>query len=185
MILNLNRPFVETLKEKSLQYKFGRKDKYAADFYYVGPFYHLAFKNVKRIIFLDATDLLFLSDIKLLNEMFDNFSEENVVGLGLDLSPHYYENLKSYRMDHPQTKLGAPGIFQGFNMGVVLYDLEAMRKSKKYKKYLELSRTVEMIEKYRFHLTLAFQDWFTEVGFESPELFYNLPYTYTIWWWFC
>ena len=156
------------------------EDKYASEFYYIGPLYHLAFKNISKIIFLDASDLLFLTDIKILHQNFNKFSEENVIGLGPDLSPNYQENLKVYKSMNPKTKFGQPGKFQGLNMGVVLYDLEAMRRSKKYNSYLELARTKAMVEKYVFHLTLAFQDWFTEVGWESPELFYNLPCVFNV-----
>ena len=146
----------------------------------LSPLYHLAFKNIPKMIFLDASDLLFLSDIKLLWEQFHKFSGENVIGLGPDLSPNYQDNLKIYKTNHTQTKFGQPGKFQGFNMGVVLYDLDEMRRSKKYNSYLELSRTKEMIKKYVFHFTLAFQDWFTELGWESPELFYNLPCVFNV-----
>ena len=179
-ILKPNEPLVKILKENSIQLKFGLKDKYVSDFYYLGPLYHLAFKHIKRIIFLDASDLLFISDIKILHEQFGKFLGENIIGLGPDLSPNYHTNLKVYRNKNPETNLGKPGKFQGFNMGVVLYDLEGMRKSRKYNKYLEVSRTKSMIEKYAFHLTLAFQDWFTEIGWESPELFYNLPCTFNV-----
>ena len=179
-ILGLNTPFINILKEKSFQMKFDWEDRYVSDFYYLGPLFHLAFKNIKKIIFLDASDLLFISDIKTLYDNFNEFLEENVIGLAPDLSPNYHTNLKDYRQRNPGTKLGQPGKFQGFNMGVVLYDLDEMRRSKKYNSYLELSRTKEMIKKYVFHFTLAFQDWFTELGWESPELFYNLPCVFNV-----
>ena len=151
-----------------------------SDFYFLGPFYHLAFKNLRRIVFLDASDLLFISDIKILYDSFNKFKDENVIGLAPDLSPIYQDNLRIFKNLNPETKLGLPGKLQGFNMGVVLYDLDRMRKSKKYNRYLELSRTKQMIEKYVFHLTLAFQDWFTEVGWESRELFYYLPCVFNV-----
>ena len=87
-ILELNQPFVESLKQNSQQFKFGLQDKYVSDFYYVGPLYHLAFKHIKRIIFLDGSDLLFISDIKILHQQFGKFSGENIIGLGPDLSPN-------------------------------------------------------------------------------------------------
>ena len=46
--------------------------------------------------------------------------------------PHYRAMLEQagYISSHPDTVFGLPGRFQGLNMGVVLFRLEKMRKSK-------------------------------------------------------
>ena len=42
-------------------------------------------------------------------------------------------NVPSYRGDNPDTLVGMPGRFQGLNTGVMLLNLERMRKSSQYK----------------------------------------------------
>ena len=95
----------------------------------------------------------FYSDIKLLYKEFSKFSETNLIGVGPDLSPHYRLNLEQYRRWFPESTLGDPGWsqvivlfdlrfltnhpecekliydYQGFNTGVVLYNLQRMRES--------------------------------------------------------
>ena len=69
---------------------------------------------------------------------------------------------------------------QGFNTGVVLYNLAKMRVSKEYNKYISERRMVEMVERYELESTLAEQDWFTLLGWEKPELFHLLPCEYNL-----
>ena len=80
-----------------------------------------AFTGLDRIIFLDSTDLEFFSDVTLLESQFeDSWSNEAVMGVGLDLSPHYKKFLAEYIEINPETEIGKPGPRQGFNTGVVL-----------------------------------------------------------------
>ena len=51
----------------------------------------------------------FYTDIRSLHRQFSQFSSHQLVGVGLDLSPHYWENLAKYRLANPQTHLGRPG----------------------------------------------------------------------------
>ena len=81
-----------------------------------------AFTGLDRIIFLDSTDLEFFSDVLLLESQFeDSWSNEAVMGVGLDLSPHYKKFLAEYIEINPETEIGKPGPRQGFNTGVVLF----------------------------------------------------------------
>ena len=80
-----------------------------------------AFTGLDRIIFLDSTDLEFFSDVIELESQFEGWSEEAVMGVGLDLSPHYKKFLEEYIEINPETELGKPGARQGFNTGVVLF----------------------------------------------------------------
>ena len=81
-----------------------------------------AFTGLDRIIFLDSTDLEFFSDVLLLESQFeDSWSKEAVMGVGLDLSPHYKKFLAEYIEINPETEIGKPGPRQGFNTGVVLF----------------------------------------------------------------
>ena len=69
-----------------------------------------------------------------------NVNEEiskKCIGLGLDLSPHYYHRLVDYMAEHPDTDLGSPGKLQGYNTGVVLFNLDCLRKSEFEKIHLQ------------------------------------------------
>ena len=112
--------------------------KCAADLFYIRPLISFAFTSLDRI---GPADLEFFSDILLLDDQFRNMTDE-VIGVGLDLSPHYRAMLEqagyiTYQY-HPDTVLGLLGRFKGLNMGVVLFRLEKMRKSKLFNNYLIL-----------------------------------------------
>lgn len=81
-----------------------------------------------------------------------------------------------YRRENPQTKVGEPypdGL-PGFNSGVMLLDLAAMRASSLYNQLLEPDRVAKLADQYRFRGHLGDQDFFTMIGMEHPELFYSL-----------
>ena len=61
-------------------------------------------------------------------------------------------------------------------MGVVLYKLEEMRSNSDYNRYLEDDSVDTLSAKFGFTKThLGEQDWMTLLGWERPDLFYNLP----------
>ena len=97
------------------------------------------------------------------------------MGVGLDMSPHYRKFLVDYLLINPDSPLGLPGKHQGFNTGVVLYRFDNMRKSKLYNSFLNPERVNELSKLYMYNMTLGDQDWFTNLGFSHPELFYILP----------
>lgn len=93
-----------------------------------------------------------------------------------------------YRRENPKTRVGEPppdGL-PGFNSGVLLLNLEAMRRSKLYNQLLEPAMVQKLTEKYRFKGHLGDQDFFTMVGMEHPELFHVLDCTWNrqlcTWW---
>ena len=57
-------------------------------------------------------------------------------------------------------------LLQGFNTGVVLFDLERMRESEEYNKYISETEVGRVMRKYGYHISLGDQDWFTNIGFE-------------------
>ncbi|XP_009584323.1 PREDICTED: xyloside xylosyltransferase 1, partial [Fulmarus glacialis] len=93
-----------------------------------------------------------------------------------------------YRRENPQTKVGdpPPDGLPGFNSGVLLLNLEAMRQSKLYNQLLEPAMVQKLTEKYHFKGHLGDQDFFTMVGMEHPELFHVLDCTWNrqlcTWW---
>jgi hypothetical protein len=94
--------------------------KYRDDLFMMGPFYHRVFPY-EKFIMLDA-DLKFRIDIKELFDHFDHFTSEQVMGVGIDLAPHYRVAFREYRNSHPGTKVGEPGRYQ------VIYMLSASGK---------------------------------------------------------
>merc|ERR1719273_2923539 len=114
--------------------------------------------------------------------MFEDFSNNQVMGVGVDLAPHYRIAFREYRKNNPGTKVGEPGRFQGFNTGVVLYHLGNMRRSHLYNKYVSPQighiATSDLAEKYQYSSHLGDQCFFTLLGMEHPKLFYDLPCAY-------
>lgn len=148
--------------------------KYNDKLFYTGPLYHRIFPNLNKLIFMDV-DLDIQSNINLLYQQFAQFSQENLLGVAHDLSLHYRLNLENYRRRHPASTLGDPGPTQGFNTGVVLYNLARMRESEEYNRLLSGEEVKRVMRKYGYTVSLGDQDWFTNIGYEAPHLFYRLP----------
>ena len=173
-IVKLNPPFIEALKRNTQKKDVPSVDKYSSDLFYVGPLYYKAFEKLDKLLFIDITDLEFFADI---SELQDHFSATSdcLLGVGLDMSPHYRKFLTSYLSHHPESQLGSPGRLQGFNTGVVLYRLDNMRSSLVYQNYMKVEEVDRLAASYKFNFTLGDQDWFTELGWDRPDLFYILP----------
>ena len=175
-IIEINGEFIAALKRhKVIGDDVVTKDKYAADLFYVAPLYHLAFLGMDKIIFIDSSDLIFATDVKDLQELFENIGDEAVMSIGLDLSPHYRINLNDYIQSHPSTHLGQPGPCQGLNTGVVLYDLDKMRQSITYNSYLTTPMVDALFKTYNMSITVGDQDFFTLLSFHSNNLISILP----------
>ena len=88
--------------------------------------------------------------------------------------------MKKYRQQNPNTNIGEPGRFQGFNTGVVLYNLQRMRENEQYNQYVDNVDGVidKLAEKYSFRSHLGDQCFFTLLGIEHPEWFSVLPCRY-------
>ena len=67
---------------------------------------------------------------------------------------------------------------QGFNTGVLLMDLERMRRSRLYNSYLERDHLLALITKYEWKGCIGYQDFFTLLGVEHPQLFRVLDCTW-------
>ena len=159
-IVQRNEPFVKRLQAVTLQYKENKtfvEDRYLADLFYIAPIYHLAFPALDSIIVIDITDLDFHDSVELLQEELRQVRGGRLIGLGLDMAPSYYLQLGRYRFLHPGSELGYPGPSQGFNTGVVLYNLAAMRRSQLYNSYLTPAMVNMLQEKYMYDFTLAEQ----------------------------
>ena len=133
-------------------------------------------KSLHRVIMLDV-DLKFTDDIKKLYRYFQLFNEENVMGIAREMQPVYRDFLSEYRSENSETRVGEPGPdgLTGFNSGVMLLDLDAMRKSHLYNKLLNIKVIEQMIGEFHFRGHLGDQDLFTLMSFKYEQLFYILP----------
>ncbi|KAL6469150.1 hypothetical protein MHYP_G00226740 [Metynnis hypsauchen] len=131
--------------------------------------------EMKRIVQLDL-DLKYKSNIRDLFQEFRHFSPEAVIGIVREMQPVYRHTFWQYRKENPKSRVGEPhpNGLPGFNSGVMLLNLEAMRLSALYNKLLEPERVAHLAEQYHFRGHLGDQDFFTMIGMEHPELFHQL-----------
>lgn len=132
--------------------------------------------SVRQLILLDV-DIQLCSDVALLRSHFSLFPSSAIMGLAYEQQPVYRHVLHKYRQAHPGTRCGdpAPRGHPGFNSGVALLDLEAMRNSTLYQRSLSAKRVGELVAKYSFVGHLGDQDFYSLLGWEHPELVYVLP----------
>ncbi|XP_069184931.1 xyloside xylosyltransferase 1 [Procambarus clarkii] len=138
---------------------------------------HKLLPGLDRVILMDI-DIKVRGDIAELHSHFERFSTSNVIGMTLEQSSVYRHVLSLYRKQHPNTTLGSPptkGGFPGFNSGVVLVDINKLRKCEVISRYLSKSKLTERTSYYGFQGHLGDQDLYTLIAFDYPELFYTLP----------
>ena len=100
-----------------------------------------------------------------------------MIGLAYEQQPVYRHVLQSYRNEHPNTAVGEPASsgHPGFNTGVVLFNLEKLRRNQEYLSVLSEASMMNLTAKYDFHGPLTDQDIYSLLGFEFPNWFYVLP----------
>ncbi|XP_038605604.1 xyloside xylosyltransferase 1 [Tachyglossus aculeatus] len=178
-------PLVESMQK---HFSAGSGTYYSDSIFFLSVAMHRIMpKEISRIIQLDL-DLKHMTNIRELFEEFDNFSEGNVIGIAREMQPVYRHTFWQFRQENPKTRVGdpPPDGLPGFNSGVMLLDLEAMRQSQLYNQLLEPARVQQLTEKYHFRGHLGDQDFFTMIGMEHPELFHVLDCTWNrqlcTWW---
>ncbi|XP_042273141.1 xyloside xylosyltransferase 1 [Thunnus maccoyii] len=137
--------------------------------------HHIMPESLERIVQLDL-DLKYRTNIRDLFQEFDRFTSGAVIGITREMQPVYRHTFWQYRKENPETRVGEPppeGL-PGFNSGVMLLDLGAMRTSALYNQLLKPSNVAKLADQYRFRGHLGDQDFFTMIGMEHPELFYSL-----------
>ena len=77
--------------------------------------------------------LVFKVDPFMLHEEFKKFDDSHLLGMGVDLNLQYNHKLSRYRKENPGTLVGMPGRYQGLNTGVILMDLNKIRRSSLYR----------------------------------------------------
>lgn len=150
---------------------------YSHSFFFLSVAMHKVMPTtMHRAIMLDA-DLKFTDDIKKLYDRFRLFKKDNVIGIARELQPVYRHTFSLYRTEHPGTRVGEPGPdgLTGFNSGVLLLDLEAMRKSDLYNSMLQAKAVELLTEEFHFKGHLGDQDLFTLINMKYEWLFHILP----------
>lgn len=166
------------------EFKFFPGTYYSGALFYISlGLYRIAPKTQQRAILLDC-DLYFKKDVLLLFKQFENFKIGALFGLAPELTPVYRHILHSYKLKHKSTfgeyytnkitwnttTQNHPYGFQGYNSGVVLLDLQAIRKSKEFLHVISNETVRNLTEKYKFRGHLGDQDFYTLIGYEYPNL---------------
>ncbi|XP_058257555.1 xyloside xylosyltransferase 1 isoform X1 [Hemibagrus wyckioides] len=131
--------------------------------------------EMKRIVQLDL-DLKYRTNIRDLFQQFKHFPPEAVIGIVREMQPVYRHTFWQYRKENPKSRVGdpPPDGLPGFNSGVMLLNLDTMRRSALYNRLLEPEHVAHLTEKYHFRGHLGDQDFFSMIGMEHPELFHHL-----------
>ena len=146
---------------------------YFQDLFFISPFYHLVFPMNKFII-TDA-DIEFMDHgLALLHSHFDLFKSDQLYAFAKDMSPLYRTMMFNYRQEHQETRIGDPGDLQGVNTGVVMLNLERMRNSQVFSRYLDSEHMTELCQEYKFKGFIGDQDWWNIVVWDKPQLVHFL-----------
>ncbi|VDO92043.1 unnamed protein product [Soboliphyme baturini] len=121
-------------------------------------------QDLKKVILLD-TDLIFLSDIGILWDVFDRFNSKQCLGIAENLSDWYL------RKNTSGTTIRWPAKGRGFNTGIVLMHLEKLRvlswtslytrvaeENLKFFNFTHLADQVSTLNIVSFSLTLCYYE---------------------------
>ncbi|XP_061682192.1 xyloside xylosyltransferase 1 [Syngnathoides biaculeatus] len=166
-------PIVEVLQK---HFSAGSGAYYSDSIFFLSvAMHHILPENLTRIVQVDL-DLKYRTNIRDLFQEFDRFPPGAVLGIVREMQPVYRHTFWQYRKENPQTRVGDPppeGL-PGFNSGVMLLDLAAMRASTLYNQLLEIGNVNKLANKYSIRGNLGDQDFYTMISMEHPELFYSL-----------
>jgi len=155
--------------------------KYTLDLFYILPFYHIEFPaGLHRLMVLDV-DIEVFCDLRKLWQHFKHFSATQVLGVGLDQTPHYFKISGKYREANPGTNIGKPGdLTQGVNTGVALYSLAGMRASEEYQRQATAEAQASLAKEFMLEGTVGDQDWLTLLAWKQPQLVHLLPCQFNV-----
>ncbi|XP_023675748.2 xyloside xylosyltransferase 1 [Paramormyrops kingsleyae] len=175
-VTELTEKLFPIVKAMQLHFSAGSGAYYSDAIFFLSVAMHrIVPEDMKHIVQLDL-DLKFRSNIKDLFEEFGQFPPGAVIGIAQEMQPVYRHTFWQYRRENPKTKVGdpPPDGKPGFNSGVMLLDLEAMRQSTLYNRLLEPEQVAKLADQYHFRGHLGDQDFFTMIGMEYPDLFHVL-----------
>ncbi|GAB1608136.1 xyloside xylosyltransferase 1-like [Argonauta hians] len=176
-IESLSRQLHGTLKDIRSHFSSKPGDYYGADLFFVSMALHQVLPSLLHKVIMMDIDVKLQADVGQLFAHFDRFNKDNVIGIAHEMQPVYRHILYNYRKENPQTRAGGAPTdgFPGFNSGVLLLDLDRLRKSSLYNSLLRPQVIANLTHKYRFKGHLGDQDFYTLVALEYPQLFYVLP----------
>lgn len=123
--------------------------------------------TLDRVIVWDV-DVFTLGDVRKLWDEFGSFKNGQLIGAALEQQPTYYNWW-------PQE---GSSYFRGYNDGVQLLDLSAMRRSSLYNGIVAAHRYGEWLPDKTDRFSsggLGDQDFYAVLGHQHPELFHVLP----------
>jgi len=133
---------------------------YSDALFFISLGLHRIAPNYQRLAVMFDADTKFRKDVKDLFEEFNKFGDEALFGLAPELTPVYRHVLYLYRNKHPTTMFGEPrhkGGYPGYNSGMVLFNLERLRKSRVYNEIVNKDSVDAMTEKYHFKVCIVSQ----------------------------
>lgn len=165
--------FEDTIK--LFRHYFFTKDvgRYDDDIFFISQIFHKMrpFKTLDKLIMLDL-DTKFRANILELWSQFDAFKTTELMAMAYDQQPQYRYDFALYRAKNPKSDVGGPHPGrQGFNTGVVLFNLKRMRDCKVYNELLKEYEINQLCEKYEFRGYMGHQDFYTLTLMEHPELY--------------
>lgn len=169
---------INSLTISEMKKYFSKPDTYFSDsLFFVTVIIHKVLPDKHRVIMLD---LKFNADIKELFERFNLFHNTNIIGISREAQPAYRHVFQMFINKSKGTRVGdpPPDGLTGFNSGVLLLDLDRLRKSEVYSSALNADFMKKMTEKYTFQENFDDQDFFTLLSLEHEDLFHILPCTW-------
>ncbi|XP_065567334.1 uncharacterized protein LOC136031624 [Artemia franciscana] len=152
---------------------FGKNHRYYDVTLHIRAHYPKIFTYNKAVV-LDL-DMEFKCSFQELYEQFYNMNTSQIFAFAHDQAPWYRHAFKQYRKENRGTKIGEPPpMFPGFNAGLILFDLEKMRKSEEFNYRLTDTGYISLFEKYHVNSGVGDQDFFTLLGAEYPDIYYVL-----------
>ncbi|KAK4468902.1 hypothetical protein MN116_008062 [Schistosoma mekongi] len=175
-LLNL----MNTWKLRNMEYHFYTCSKYLEDLKWISsrhssgskPFLKLMLtkilpSSISKVIVLDI-DILLNADITELWNHFNNFGENQSIGIGLEQNPHF---------NTVMSKLISEWKGYGYNNGVMLFDLSKLRLTPWNE--LWMLRTKEALDRQGYLVT-GEQDILNIMLFELKHILYELPCVWNV-----
>ncbi|VDO97581.1 unnamed protein product [Soboliphyme baturini] len=178
---NVLSHLLDTWNVTSLDFSIYLSTNFSMDVAWIPTFHHSSLsgllkltvpsilpQNLKKVILLD-TDLIFLSDIGSLWDMFELFNSEQCLGIAENLSNWYLRKQISGKLSR------WPAKGTGFNTGVVLMDLETLRVLSWTSLYTQITKEqLKIINATQ----LGDQDVVNAIIKQYPEFVFQLPCVY-------
>lgn len=177
-------PLIATVTDEvaTLRRHFGNHPKYGDPSFFAPPlFFKMLPRTMHRLVMLDV-DLVFSGDLKQITDHFVYLGGETLFAMAHEQAPVYRGVFARYREAHDGTALGEPrsrGGMPGYNAGVILMDLDAMRSSDQYGAiYADGAKFVDDLAKHYDVAKagfLASQDLYILLAMQFPRMFHTLP----------